>query len=321
LIVRGELASDIDSVAALEAELTALGRSYVVVNGELGDYPCNSAPFEIMWIMNGTFPDSNDDLTVASGAALLAHHNNGGGIYLESGDNWYAISHTVTAFDQIDGIDPGGSADGNDTFTAMDGFDSGLGLDLSGLQNVAYSQDQVGNDWTDQLAVAAADPGLTAAARIWALDDALGAAYTTGVFGQGLPGTGNVISCSFEFGGFGGDKNALAALYISNLGGGIAPTIQFKRGDCNADGGFNIADPIFKLGELFPTGVANDPVCDDACDANDDGTSNIADPIAMLGVLFPSTSPPPTLPAPGLTCGDDPTSDALTCGQSTSGCP
>jgi hypothetical protein len=143
----------------------------------------------------------------------------------------------------------------------------------------------------------------------------------TPLVGAGGP---RIISSSWEFGGFSVDpaqRDLLALDYLGFLSSGPPPGNTFKRGDCNSDGGFNIADPIFHLGALFPTGTPNLPVCNDACDANDDGGLNIADPIAMLGVLFPSTSPPPTMPAPGLTCGDDPTADALTCDQSTGGCP
>jgi len=83
----------------------------------------------------------------------------------------------------------------------------------------------------------------------------------------------------------------------------------FSRGDCNGDGQFNIADPIFVLGYLFSNGPA--PGCEDACDANDDGQINIADAIRKLAALFSGGAPPPA-PFPG--CGPDPTPDAISCG-------
>lgn len=96
-------------------------------------------------------------------------------------------------------------------------------------------------------------------------------------------------------------------LPLSPSGGGLT------RGDCNADGLFNIADAVFVLGFLFPTGGAPTLSCEDACDANDDGSLNIADAVAALGTLFP-TGPPIALPAPFPGCGDDPTTDSLGCG-------
>ena len=114
----------------------------------------------------------------------------------------------------------------------------------------------------------------------------------------------------------GGDKNALAALYIDALGGSIVPVGQFRRGDCNIDGLLNIADAIFGLGALFPPGggLPNEPQCDDSCDANDDGVINIADMITILGNLFPPGGGAPTpIPAPFGVCGDDPTPDGIDC--------
>ena len=84
---------------------------------------------------------------------------------------------------------------------------------------------------------------------------------------------------------------------------------DFQRGDCNADGSFNIADAIYTLALLFSGGPAGS--CDDACDANDDGSINIADAIYALASLF-SGGPPPALPGPDA-CGPDPTDDILTC--------
>ncbi|MGB1810689.1 MAG: hypothetical protein ACPHQT_10460, partial [Planctomycetota bacterium] len=79
------------------------------------------------------------------------------------------------------------------------------------------------------------------------------------------------------------------------------------RGDCNADGGFNIADSIFLLAALFSGGPAG--TCLDSCDANDDGGINIADAIYALAALF-SGGPAPT----PTSCGIDPTdTDPLDC--------
>ncbi|MCA8958907.1 MAG: hypothetical protein KDC38_00275 [Planctomycetes bacterium] len=88
------------------------------------------------------------------------------------------------------------------------------------------------------------------------------------------------------------------------------PVPRFRRGDGNADGVFDISDAVFALAWLFTSG--NDPICDDAADANDDGTIDISDAVFTLFSLFIVGTPTP--PPPGsVTCGVDPTSDALDC--------
>ncbi len=87
---------------------------------------------------------------------------------------------------------------------------------------------------------------------------------------------------------------------------------DFRRGDCNGDGLFNIADPIFLLGALFAGG---DPsTCLDACDSNDDQLENIADAIFTLNALF-ADGPQPSDPAPDGPCGSDKTDDTLGCAE------
>lgn len=83
----------------------------------------------------------------------------------------------------------------------------------------------------------------------------------------------------------------------------------FIRGDCNADGLFNIADAVNILNALFGGGAA--PLCRDACDANDDEALNVADAVAMLQALFGAVSVPLDPPGPG--CGLDPVGAALDC--------
>lgn len=86
----------------------------------------------------------------------------------------------------------------------------------------------------------------------------------------------------------------------------------FSRGDCSADGQYNIADAIVALGALFPSGAPPVLTCLDACDCNDDGEFNLADAVCMLGGLFGPTTVPPAAPHPG--CGVDPTdTDPLDC--------
>ena len=88
------------------------------------------------------------------------------------------------------------------------------------------------------------------------------------------------------------------------------PGTQFVRGDANNDGGVNIADAIFLLGQLFISGSPT-TTCDDSTDFNDDASVNIADAIFLLSALFTPTGTPP--PAPNPDCGDDPTMDSLDC--------
>ncbi|MFQ5654048.1 MAG: hypothetical protein ACE5GW_04880, partial [Planctomycetota bacterium] len=88
------------------------------------------------------------------------------------------------------------------------------------------------------------------------------------------------------------------------------PGDQFIRGDVNADGTFNIADPVSLLSELFVPGTPPGP-CADAGDVNDDGSKNIADAVSALSSLFVPGTPPPSAPHPG--CGPDPSDDTLDC--------
>ncbi len=99
---------------------------------------------------------------------------------------------------------------------------------------------------------------------------------------------------------------------------GVATPDLYVRGDCNGDASVNVADPVFLLSALFPSGdPAPTPGCDDACDGNDDGTLNIGDAIAILNVLFSGT----VMPNPYPTCGEDPTTgDSLGC-ETLPSCP
>ncbi|MEM7164394.1 MAG: hypothetical protein AAF581_02965 [Planctomycetota bacterium] len=81
-------------------------------------------------------------------------------------------------------------------------------------------------------------------------------------------------------------------------------TPSFRRGDCNDDGGVQIADAVFLLSGLFG-GVGLTPPCADACDGNDDGNLDIADAVLILAALFSGGGP---LPDPGMdNCGADAT--------------
>jgi hypothetical protein len=74
--------------------------------------------------------------------------------------------------------------------------------------------------------------------------------------------------------------------------------VPFVRGDVNADGGINIADPLYLLSRLF----GSVPPCpsEEACDLNDDGGINVTDAVFGLNRLFGAglEIPPPSF------CGD-----------------
>jgi len=90
---------------------------------------------------------------------------------------------------------------------------------------------------------------------------------------------------------------------------------SFRRGDCNADRVFDVADAVFGLRLLFQDGAEIVP-CLRACDANDDAVINVTDPIFGLRALFQGgVEPPPPYPS----CGVEPARPApiLACLEST----
>lgn len=119
-------------------------------------------------------------------------------------------------------------------------------------------------------------------------------------------GTGGVLEdiVAPHFGHLMEDETATASFMVVGQ--------EFVRGDCNADGAYNIADAVRLLNFLFPAMPPAPALdCEDACDCNDDGTNNIADAVCMLNGLFGGVTVPPAAPHPG--CGLDPTADSLTC--------
>jgi L-ascorbate metabolism protein UlaG (beta-lactamase superfamily) len=82
----------------------------------------------------------------------------------------------------------------------------------------------------------------------------------------------------------------------------------FLRGDANLDGEMDLSDAVQMLLCMFAGGPCSG--CADATDANDDGLRDVSDPVYLLGFLFVGGLPPP---APGVTCGVDPTADDLDC--------
>lgn len=312
VIFRVELpGGSIDSAQALADALSATGRTPVIVEGQPEVASCGlldpaTSATERLWYCGGTYPNGQA-MTPASAVAISEAQALGIGIYVEAGDAW-GFDPVDPAFAAIDGI-ADGILDGDDTFLTMNGLDSGFGLDLTSFAAVAYNQDNAAdNDWTDQLVSTDLDLLGPEAGPIWEEGTGL---YGTGVYYNTNAG-GKVICQSWELGGFGGSQEDLIDSYVAAMGsGGGGPAgPQFRRGDSNGDGGFNIADAVYLLAALFSGGPAS--ACSDASDANDDGGVNIADAIFKLATLFSGGAP---LPAPGsVDCGLDPTEpDGLDC--------
>ncbi|MBI4584689.1 MAG: PKD domain-containing protein [Planctomycetes bacterium] len=99
---------------------------------------------------------------------------------------------------------------------------------------------------------------------------------------------------------------ALAVLPLLKSPAGAAST--FVRGDANADGSIDIADPVAALLRIFLGGP--ELSCMDAADADDNGTIEVTDAIRILGYLF-LRGPAPESPFPD--CGVDPPGDPLDC--------
>lgn len=304
LIWAAELASAVDSVAAVENALSANGEAYTTISDISST--CIAASTRL-WCLVGTFPDGHV-ISQVEGQIIANHAIAGGNWYIEGGDIWGF--DPVTPLEPYDGIDGATTGDGDDSFVAMTGLDYAAAL-FSGLGST-YTQDQpTANDWTDRINAGTTDLAGPNAGVVWASTPPT-AAYNTGVYYDANPGFGKALCQSWEFGGYGGDQDALMAMYIDALGGpSVAPpSAQFRRGDANGDAMFNIADCVYILSALFVPGSPA-PACIDAADLNDDGAENIADAVYGLSALFVPGSAGPAAPHPG--CGLDPTLDPLRC--------
>ena len=299
---------NIASAAAVQAALEANGRVVLTLDNITGTCFPDAATFSSLWLCLGTYP-SNHQINADEGVKIAELIEAGISVYCEGGDVWGFDADS--AFSPYDGVDSDNTADGDDSFISMTGEDSGFGVDLTGLA-ADYTQDQAGSDWTDQMAPATLDIGGPNSGPIWR-DAGLGYIVATYYASDISP----VICQSWEFGGYVGDQAALMLEYLAGLGSsGPPPPVgpEFRRGDSNGDGAFNIADPVHSLASLFSGGLA--PGCMAAADSNADGSFNIADPVKSLGALFSGQLPPP---APGPTdCGEDPADpDLLSCDDYT----
>ncbi len=90
---------------------------------------------------------------------------------------------------------------------------------------------------------------------------------------------------------------------------------RFSRGDVDGSGRISISDILNVL--YTAAGILEPRVqCQDLFDADDDGRLTVADGISLIRYLFQRGPKPPP---PFLTCGGDPTLDALPCAESS--CP
>ncbi len=89
----------------------------------------------------------------------------------------------------------------------------------------------------------------------------------------------------------------------------------FKRGDFDANGNVNLADPINILQYQFNNGP--EPSCLKIIDIDDSGSIQLNDPVLLLTYLFSGGEPPEE---PFDSCGIDPTEDTITC-ESFDACP
>jgi len=112
------------------------------------------------------------------------------------------------------------------------------------------------------------------------------------------------------------DQSISTLLFTSDGEVCLRPDQPFRRGDPNADGNFDISDPIGILNCLF--NGAQCPDCGDAADSDGDGVINITDPIYLLNWRFAGGRSPP---APFPDCGLDPVSDDLDDCSSFAPCP
>jgi hypothetical protein len=88
------------------------------------------------------------------------------------------------------------------------------------------------------------------------------------------------------------------------------PTLEFVRGDSNADAEINLTDAVYTLQWLFLGGQP--PGCLEAADCDDNGRIDLTDAVYLLNYLFRG-SQAPAQPFPE--CGTDATPATPGCGS------
>lgn len=115
-------------------------------------------------------------------------------------------------------------------------------------------------------------------------------------------------------------KKLVCVLFLAALS--VSPAVYshaipvFQRGDVNGDGSIDISDFLYLVRYL--DGNEDDPPCLDAADVNDDGWIDSTDWLYFVNWMYSGGFSPP---APGpYTCGQDPTTDSLSCEQESPTC-
>ncbi|MAJ28099.1 hypothetical protein CBD41_01610 [bacterium TMED181] len=106
-----------------------------------------------------------------------------------------------------------------------------------------------------------------------------------------------------------GNQAAIVSTNGSSIQITEAPLGQpFQRGDFDASGNVNLADPINILNYQFNNGA--EPNCLKIMDIDDNGLIQLNDPVLLLSYLFSNGAAPA---APFDSCGIDPTEDSISC--------
>lgn len=145
------------------------------------------------------------------------------------------------------------------------------------------------------------------------LRDLLRDGSPTPLSNTGMPFTGGDFTGAFQWtvSLAPGETRSFFALYFLEGQVVAPPPPEFRRGDANDDGAFDISDAVFSLAAIFIPGSPEVP-CAVAADSNDDGAFDISDAVFSLAQLFVPGAPP--IPLPGsIDCGSDPTPDSQSC--------
>jgi hypothetical protein len=132
--------------------------------------------------------------------------------------------------------------------------------------------------------------------------------YTSSTVGFSLPYTAlgagfEALSFTITIGTFPQPTDALDELASTSFS-----ARPFRRGECNANGVFDLADPIFHIQQIMNESIKLP--CAAACDANGDEVLDMGDPIYTLQHQF-LAGPPPPAPYPG--CDFPPAPLAIDC--------
>ncbi len=277
--VRGECGAVLSTSAScvhMHACNPISGLSCVVAGGDV----------DLSWSLGGAY----SSISVSRDGAFLAVLGGAATSYTDSGV--LAGSHTY----QIS-VDCGGLVAPDATCDVAVGCDSVTSLDCSSID------EDVVLGWTN--AEVYSEITITRTGSVIAILPGTATSYTDVSVAAGSLVYGVTATCA------GVDASATSCLVSHSP---VTPG-DFRRGDCNNDGGIDISDAVSLLAFLFDPLVTT-VACGDACDTNDDGAIDIADAVNALDALFLGGF----IPAPSPGCGTDPSPDGLDCAVYT-GCP